>query len=170
MRTLDDVRIGLSQGATAAEAAKCAKDIASGADATALRELVSMLADAVITPPKRGRGGQPNLTLETPGLSAETQMNLVGDRTAGNVALSEYAYIVNARNIADGRRPEYAGYGVKMSKDEAIQYLKDRKLYAHGRQGIKSRAKSYAMRKVTKLARITTDEFDKLRREKLSAN
>ncbi len=117
-----------------------------------------MLADAVITPPKRARGGQPKPLVD------------VTEQTAGNIALSEYAHIVNARNIADGRVPEYSSYGVELSKAEAIQYLKDRRLYAHGRQGIKSRAKSYALKKVSRLARISTDEFDKLRREKLSSN
>ena len=67
-------------------------------------------------------------------------------------------------------QPEYADYGVGMSKDEAIKYLKDRRLYAHGRQGIKSRARSYALRRAGKLAHITVDDFDKLRREFLSTN
>ena len=157
MRTLDEIRAGLANGATAVEAAKRAKDIASNASAATLLEIVAMLADAVITPPKRGRGGQPKLPNVT-------------EQTAGHVALSEYAHIVNARNIADGRRPEYANYGAGMNPQEAVQYLKDRRLYAHGRQGIKKRAKLYALRKASRIASITADDFDKLKREKLSTN
>lgn len=158
MRTLEEVSAGLKHGATAARAARLARDIAADADKATLLEIVSMLVDAVVTPPKRVRGGQ----LKPP--------QSVTERTAGHVALSEYAHIVNARNIADGRKPAFAHYGVGMSKQEAIQYLKDRRLYAHGRQGIKARAKSYALRKVSRLWNITTDEFDRLRREKLSTN
>jgi hypothetical protein len=55
-----------------------------------------------------------------------------------------------------------------MGKQEAIQYLKDRRLYAHGRQGIKARAKDCALKKAALLSPITPDEFDKMRREKLS--
>lgn len=152
------MRKGLGAGATAASAAKHAKDIASDADSATLREIVSMLAEAIIKPPKRGRGGQ----LKPP--------PSVTERTAGHIALSEYAHIVNARNIADGRKPEFAHYGVGMSTQEAIQFLKDRRLYAHGRQGIKARAKSYALKKAARLWIITTDEFDRLRREMLSPN
>lgn len=171
MNNLKNLRKALASGATAAEAAKHAKELAADpANAPMLPELVAILADAVITPPKRGRGGQAKLKAGDPALSEETQRHVVTARTMGNIALSEYAHIVNARNIADGRQPEFAGYGVEMSKDEAIRYLKDRGLFAHGRSGIKSRAKKYAIDKVRRFARITTDDFDRLKREYLSTN
>src|SRR3546814_19243224 len=83
----------------------------------------------------------------------------------GNAAISEYAHIVNARNIADDRAPEFEGYGVEITKAEAIKYLKDRGMYSSGRQAIKPRAKKYVISKPHIRGKNTTDKFDDLKRQ-----
>jgi len=164
MTTLAALRKALNAAATAGEAAKAAKELASDpANAALLLELVTMLADAVITRPRGGKGRPRKVTLGDV-LPAETQSKLVNKRTKGNVALSEYAHIVNARNIADGRKPEYAGYGVEMSQDEAVSYLKERRLFSHGRSGIKARAKKYVLARSYAYG-ISEDAFEAMKRE-----
>src|SRR3546814_570798 len=123
-----------------------------------------MLADAIIAPPSAARGRPRKVTLDE-SLSTEAQKKLFVERTMGNAAISEYAHIVNARNIADDRAPEFEGYGVEMTKAEAIQYLKDRGMYSRGRQAIKSRAKKYVISKPHIRGKITPDKFDELKRK-----
>ncbi len=152
MRTLGDVREGLRHGATAAEAARCAKLIASDADTDTLLKIVSMLADAVITPAKRTRGGQPN-----PPPSVVETVN-------GNIALSEYARLVNARDILDERKPRFPAYAKGMDAAIAKQHLMDWKQpIKSGRQGCERRYGEC----VCKRYKITHDAWETLKRNKL---
>lgn len=154
MRTLDEIRAGLANGATAAEAAKRAKDIASNASAETLLEIVAMLADAVITPPKRGRGGQPKPPPD------------VTERTTENIALSEYARLVNARNILDGCAPTYPGYAVGMDAESAKAHLKAWRLPVTKRQGWKGRCDE----RIRHRYKFKIDAWARLKREKLSTS
>src|SRR3546814_17179057 len=94
MTTLDKLREALSNAATAVEAAKRAKELASDpANAAMLPDIAAMLADAIIAPPSAARGRPRKVTLDD-SLSTEAQKKLVVERTMGNAAISEYANII----------------------------------------------------------------------------
>ena len=152
MRTLDEIRAGLANGATAAEAAKRAKDIASNASAETLLEIVAMLADAVITPPKRGRGGQPKPPPD------------VTERTNGHIALSEYARLVNSRDILDGYVPRFPDYAQGMDAASArLHLLKWEQPITSGRQGCERKYGD----KVRKRYKLKPDAWEQLKGSKL---
>jgi hypothetical protein len=153
----------VKDAAAAKEFAEWAKSIAHDPRyAARLSEIVLKLADAIITPPKkRGRPFKPKLGDGM--LSEATQKREVYKQTCGHAAISMYAHIVNARDIADGRTPEYPGYGTDISQSDAVKYLEKCKLFHHGRQRIKGRAKEH----VASHYGLTEDALTKLIKDKL---
>lgn len=153
----------MKDAAAVKEYAEWAKSIARDPlYTTKLSEIVLQLADAIIAPPKkRGRPFKPKLGDCT--LSEATLKREVHKQTYGHAAISMYAHIVNARDIADERTPKYPGYGTDMSQNDAVKYLEECKLFRHGRQRIKGRAKEY----VALRCGLTEDALTKLIKDKL---
>lgn len=163
---MNELRNALSSAATAIEAAKRAKELASDpANAAMLPELVAMLADVIITPPRARQRGRPGTASYDDALSNETKKRMIEEQTLGNIALSEYAHIVNARNIADGRALVFAMYGEKWTKEDAMRYLKDRRLGSKQLRSIKREATDYVLKLPYVSGQITPKEFELLKRK-----
>ena len=140
----------LSDGATAKAGAQLAKVIiaAEPLNAELLASVAALLADTIIDPPKRKRGGQ-------------RVVQSVDEKVNNHAAISEYARLVNARNILDGKALTYPGYADLMTRDEAKAQLKRWGIPQNYKQGFKNRAREY----VCKEYGIKNDKMIKLVRE-----
>lgn len=158
---LDALRAALKDRDTVRDAAAHAVELARDpANGDALPEIVTLLAEAIITPPTK-RGRPRKLTANDTAAPASVMQERVGEMVNGHVALAEYTRLVNARDVADDRAPAFPKWYDELSKDDAIRYLKEWRIYAYGRSGIKARAAE----KVCDKYGIRRDEFNALKKK-----